>query len=164
MMGTRAGSIDPGILLYLLRERHVDVAQLGDALDHRSGLLGVSGTTAGVRELLDAAKRRDARARLALQMFVERAAAGIAAAVTSLPRLDALVFTGGVGEHAGTVRAQIVDALASVGIRPVTPDENGQDRVLKRRPGTRGGPAVLRIEAREDVVAARHAVAALASR
>jgi acetate kinase len=161
MMGTRAGSIDPGILLYLLREHRLSVADLGDALDHRSGLLGVSGTTAGVRELVDAAKRRDGRAKLALRMFVDRAAAGIAAAVTALPRLDALVFTGGIGEHAGTVRAEIVDALGSIGVRGVSPDENGQDRVLKRRPGARGGAAVLRVAAREDVVAARHAVKSL---
>jgi acetate kinase len=164
MMGTRAGSIDPGIPLYLLRERRLDLAELDRELEHRSGLLGVSGTTAGVRELLAAAHAGDARAKLALDMFVERAAAGIAAAVTALPRLDALVFTGGIGEHAGTIRAQIVDRLGVVGVRPVSAHENGQDRVLKRRPGASGGPAVLRVEAREDVVAARHAVAALASR
>ena len=159
MMGTRAGSIDPGILLYLLRERRADVAGLGDALEHQSGLLGVSGTTAGVRELTDAAKDGDAHARLALEMFASRAAAGIAAAVTALPRVDAIAFTGGIGEHAGRVRAQIVDRLASVGVAPVSAAENRVDRVLERRgtaPGGRG-PAILRVEAREDVVAARQA-------
>jgi acetate kinase len=163
MMGTRAGSIDPGILLYVLREQHFDLDALGRALDHESGLLGVSGTTAGVRELVEAARGGDKRAGLALEMFVDRAAAGIAVAATSLPRIDALVFTGGIGEHAGTIRTQIVERLSVIGIRPVSPDESGKDRVLERRAGARGGPAVLRIEAREDVVAARHTFAALSA-
>ena len=163
MMGTRAGSIDPGILLYLLHERRLDLAELSDALEHRSGLLAVSGATAGVRELAAAADDGDARAKLALEMFVERAAAGIAAAVTALPRLDALVFTGGVGEHAGTVRASIVDRLALIGVRPVSSAETGVDRVLPRRPASRGGARLLRIEAREDIVAARHTATLLTS-
>jgi acetate kinase len=163
MMGTRAGSIDPGIVLYLLRQRRLELAELDDSLEHRSGLLGVSETTADVRELLEATHGEDVRAKLALEMFVDRAAAWIAAAVTALHRLDALVFTGGIGEHAGTVRAQIVERLGSIGVRPITEDETGVDRVVRRRPGARGGPPVLRIEAREDIVAARYAATVVTS-
>jgi acetate kinase len=161
MMGTRAGSIDPGILLRLLRENRLSLAALGDDLDHASGLLGVSGKTGEVKDLLGLAAGGDDRARLALEMFVDRAAAGIAAAVTALPRLDAIVFTGGVGEHAGSVRADIVKRLGSVGVGPIRAAETGRDRVL-RAASKRQGAAILRIEAREDVIAGRHAVRALA--
>jgi acetate kinase len=158
MMGTRAGSIDPGILLMLLREDRLTLAELAKDLDHASGLLGVAGRTGEVKELLDLAAGGNARARLALEMFVERAAAGIAAAVTALPRLDAIVFTAGIGEHAGSIRAAIVKRLAAVGVGPISAAENGKDRVV-RAASKKHGAAVLRVEAREDIVAARRAAA-----
>jgi acetate kinase len=161
MMGTRAGSIDPGILLKLLREDRLTLAELAKDLDHASGLLGVAGRTGEVKELLDLAAAGNARAQLALEMFVDRAAAGIAAAVTALPRLDAIVFTAGVGEHAGSIRAAIVKRLATVGVGPISKGENGKDRAI-RVASKKHGPAILRVEAREDVIAGRHAVRALA--
>ena len=106
-----------------------------------------------------AADAGDERARLALELFVVRSAAGIAAAAASLPRLDAVVFTGGIGENAGGVRAAIVDRLAVLGVRAISADESGEDRVIEDDAG--GGteasrrPSVLRIEAREDLVIAR---------
>jgi acetate kinase len=165
MMGTRAGSIDPGIVLRLLEDRRAGLEELTDTLDHRSGLFGVAGT-ADMREVTDRARAGDARARLAFDLFVRRAAEGIAAAATALPRLDGLVFTGGIGEHAGDVRAAIVDRLAPLGLERLdagTPSSNpagddGQDAsddedvVLSRR-GAR--VAVLRVTAREDLVIAR---------
>jgi acetate kinase len=153
MMGTRSGSIDPGIVLHLLRSGRLELAELADALEHRSGLRGVSGSSADVRELERAADAGDDAAALALAMFVDRAAQGIAAAATALPRLDALVFTGGIGEHAGRVRAAIVERLAVLGLPRIPSDETGDDRVLARARGE--SPAVLRIEAREDLVIAR---------
>lgn len=153
MMGTRAGSIDPGILLTVLREGRLTVEELAEALDHGSGLLAVSGSSSDMRDLQKAADAGDTRAALAIQMFIDRAAAGIAAAATALPRLDALVFTGGIGEHAGAVRSAIVGRLGVFAFEPVDPGENGTDRML----GGGAGPAVLRIGAREDVVAARAA-------
>lgn len=161
MMGTRAGSIDPGILLRLLREKRLSPTELATDLDHASGLLGVSGNTGEARELLDLAGGGDDRAQLALDMFVDRAAAGIAAAVTELPRLDAIVFTAGIGEHAGSLRAAIVKRLAAVGIGQISANETGKDRVIRRASKQRGA-AIVRVEAREDVVAGRHAVKALA--
>jgi acetate kinase len=161
MMGTRAGSIDPGILLKLLREERLNLAELATDLDHASGLLGVSRTSGEVRELLDRVGSGDERGRLALAMFVDRAAAGIAAAVTALPRLDAIVFTAGIGEHAGSIRAAIVKRLAAVGVGPISAAESGKDRVI-RAASKKQGAAILRVEAREDVVAGRHAVRALA--
>jgi acetate kinase len=161
MMGTRAGSIDPGILIHLLRSQRLGLEELASTLEHGSGLLGVSGRSADVRELEAAADEGDVRARLALDMFVARAAAGVAAATVSLRRLDGLVFTGGIGEHAGAVRKAIVDRLTVIGVAPITSDETGEDRVLDRDRAARR-PKVLRIEAREDLIVAR-AVMALAA-
>lgn len=167
MMGTRSGSLDPGIVIHLLRSGRLDLDGLADALDHQSGLSGVSGLGADVPELERAADRGDPRAGLALAMFVDRAAAGIAAAATALPNLDGLVFSGGIGEHAGRLRAAIVVRLGVLGVRPIAEAESGLDRVVEPATGsgptdspTPGGPAVLRIEAREDLVIAR-AVASL---
>jgi acetate kinase len=159
MMGTRSGSVDPGALLHLLRTGAFDVARLSDELEHRSGLLGVSGVSGDLREVEAAAERGDERARLAIDMFVSRAAAAIGAAATTLERLDALTFSGGIGEHAGRVRAAIARRLAVLGLPIVPESETGEDRVLG---SDRDGPAVLRVEAREDLVAARAAVAVLA--
>ncbi len=151
MMGTRAGSIDPGILLALLRDRRATLAELEDVLDHRSGLLGLSGRSADVRELLVAEAAGDDAAALALELFVRRAAAGIAAAATCLPAIDAVVFTGGIGENSGRMRARIVASLAVLGI-PTIPDADVHgDEVLT---DVARAPAVLRIQAREDIVIA----------
>ncbi|HKG57713.1 MAG TPA: acetate kinase, partial [Candidatus Limnocylindrales bacterium] len=150
MMGTRSGSIDPGILFHLLRTRKASRDDIEEALEHGSGLAGVSGIGSDIRELEPAAATGNARARLALDMFADRAAAGIAGAMTSVDRVDALVFTAGIGEHAANVRAAIVRRLGAVGVPAIPATETGEDRVL-----VAGPPAVLRIEAREDLVVAR---------
>lgn len=171
MMGTRAGSIDPGILIHLLRTRRLELEELADTLEHRSGLLGVSGRSADIRELEKLADAGNEPASLAVEIFVGRAAAGIAAAAVGLRRLDAVIFTGGIGEHAGRVRAAIVDRLAVIGLRPVATDETAEDRVLAAgetdapfagvglagasSSSTVPAPVVLRVEAREDLVIAR---------
>jgi acetate kinase len=161
MMGTRSGSIDPGILLALIREGRLDAEQLADALDHRSGLLGVSGSSGDMRALQASADAGDTAATLAIAMFVERAAAAIAAAATSLPRLDGVVFTGGIGSGSGRVRAAIVERLAVLGLPPVGTDDVDRDAVLAGGVGTAATAAILRVEAREDIVAARAAVDAI---
>ena len=150
MMGSRAGSIDPGVLLELLRSGRRTPDELAEDLDHGSGLVGVAGTS-DVRALLAAEAEGEERAALALEIFVRRAAAGIAAMSTELRSLDALVFTGGFGEHAGPLRARIVARLGTIGLSPVSPTGGERDMVLS---GGGGSPAVLRIEAREDVVVA----------
>ncbi len=154
MMGTRSGSIDPGIIFALLREGRLTVDELADQLDHASGLVGVSARTSDVRELLAQESKGDEAATLALAMFVRRAAECVAAAATSLPRLDAIVFTGGIGENAASIRSRIVARLASMGIAPIDARPTKEDGALSV-PGSR--PAVLRIEAREDLIVAREA-------
>jgi acetate kinase len=152
MMGTRSGSIDPGILLYMLRTRRAGWRELERALDHESGLVGVSGRAVGMRDLEEAAAGGNRRARLAIDLFVSRAAAGIAAVATALPRLDAMVFTGGIGEHSGSVRSAIVRRLAPLGLGALPATDVRNDAVLSP-PGS--AVALLRIEAREDAVIAR---------
>lgn len=150
MMGTRAGSVDPGILLQALRAGR-SAQDIGDALEHRSGLAAISGGHTDVRQLEVAAGKGDACAALALEMYAVRAAAGVAAMASSLPRLDALVFTGGIGERSHGMRRAICQRLAVLGIgTPADPDSEA-DAVL----ASGEGPAVLRITAREDIVIAR---------
>jgi acetate kinase len=152
MMGTRSGSIDPGILLYMLRTRRAGWRELEETLDHQSGLIGVFGRSAGMREIEKAAGEGNKRAQVAIDMFVSRAAAGIAAVATALPRLDALVFTGGIGEHSASVRSAILGRLAPLGIGPASAVDVRNDAVISR-PGS--AVAILRVEAREDAVIAR---------
>jgi acetate kinase len=152
MMGTRAGSIDPGIVFRLLRDG-LGAEEVEEGLVERSGLLGVAGSQ-DVRELLAREGDGDAAASLALAMFVRRAAAAIAAAATALPHLDALVFTAGIGENAAAVRTRICERLGSLGVPlPGEPGGSG-DAVLTRLPER---PAVLRVHAREDLVIAEAA-------
>jgi acetate kinase len=154
MMGTRSGSIDPGILLYMLRTRRTGWRNLETALDHQSGLVGVSGRPVGMRELEKGAADGNQRARLAIDMFVSRAAAGIAAAATALPRLNALVFTGGIGEHSASARSAIVRRLGALGLSALPASDVRNDAVISP---SGSAVAVLRVEAREDAVIARQA-------
>ncbi len=155
MMATRSGSIDPGIVIALVRDGRRTLEEVDDDLLHHAGLLGVGGS-GDMRTLVARARDGDADARLAIQMFVDRAAAAIAAAATRLPDLDAVVFTGGIGEGAATVRAAIVRRLGSLGIAPVSARRREGDVVLSA-PGAK--PAVVRVEAREDLVIAGAVVA-----
>jgi acetate kinase len=159
MMGTRSGSIDPGILLFLLRHG-IGTDEMADALEHRSGLLGVSGRSADVAELERRAAAGDADADLAIELYAGRAAAGIAAITTALHRLDAIVFTGGIGEHSTAIRRRICDRLATLGVHRPEAGGNGEgDRILVREP-----VATLVVHAREDLVIARQATELLFSR
>jgi acetate kinase len=115
MMGTRPGDLDPGVLLYLLRERRFTLAELDRVLNERSGLLGVSGTSADMRTLL-ASRATDAAAAEAVELFVYCARKTIGAFTAALGGLDTLVFTGGVGEHAAAVRWEIARDFAYLGL------------------------------------------------
>lgn len=153
MMGTRSGSVDPGILLNLLRSG-VTVDELDEGLTRRSGLLGLSGTP-GAREVEERAGAGDESARLALDLFARSAAAGIAAAATALPALDALVFTGGIGEHSAMIRADVARRLATLSLPAELASVDGDGIVAG------GPPAVVVVEAREDRVIAAEVAALL---
>jgi acetate kinase len=111
VMGTRAGDLDPGVILYLLRKGRTE-ADLDDLLNHRCGLRGVSETSGDVRELERAAAAGDARAALALDLFAYRAAGYIASYCAAIDGVDAIAFTAGIGEHSASMRKRICDRLA----------------------------------------------------
>jgi acetate kinase len=147
MMATRSGSIDPGIVPALIRDGRLTAASAEDALLHRSGLLAVGGS-ADMRTLVERSAAGDRAATLAIDMYVDRAAAAIAEAATRLPRLDALCFTGGIGEAAAGVRSAIARRLGVLLVPRIAARDIDHDAILSSPVGT---PAVVRVEAREDL-------------
>ena len=121
-MTTRSGSIDPAALLYLQRERGLSLDELDHALEHESGLAGLSGTSGDVRELDPDG--------IALAVYVHRIAAAVAASAASLGGLDALVFTGGVGEHSGLVRDRVAERVRFLGDFRVEVVESREELVI----------------------------------
>jgi acetate kinase len=116
MMGTRCGSIDPGIILHLFREQASTVAELDRVLNFESGLLGVSGVSNDLREIDRAIAAGNPRAKLALDMYIDRLSAKIASLVPALGGVDAIVFTAGVGENNPLIRAAVASRLAFLGV------------------------------------------------
>ena len=116
MMGTRSGSIDPGILTYLMREGRLQAQEIDDVLNKESGLLGVSGLSGDMREILVAMKEGHPRAQLAFDIYVHRLQAGIGAMVAVLGGVDCLVFTAGVGENSVEVRDAACKRLGFLGL------------------------------------------------
>jgi acetate kinase len=117
VMGTRSGDIDPGLLLYVQRREQMSPDALDELLNHQSGLKGLSDGQSDVRKLEEAASAGDARADLALDIFAYRVRKYIGAYAAALGGLDALAFTGGIGEHSPSMRARICDGLEFLGIR-----------------------------------------------
>lgn len=113
VMGTRCGSIDPGVVLHLIEREGMTPADVSHLLHHRSGLLGVSGTSADMRELLSDASEH---ARLAVDLFCSRTSQAIGSLTATLQGIDTLIFTGGIGEHSSEIRQRITESLAWLGI------------------------------------------------
>ena len=116
VMGTRSGTVDPGILIYLLRHKGLDVEKLDHALNSESGLLGISGFSSDMRQVL-AASRDNQDARLAIEVYVHRLRQTIGAMAATLGGVDGLVFTGGVGEHAAQIRERVCQNLGYLGLQ-----------------------------------------------
>ena len=115
MMGTRSGTVDPGMLVYLLRHKGLDVNNIDHALNYESGLLGVSGVSSDMRQVLsELAGNPDAR--LAIEVYVHRIRQTVGAMAATLSGVDALVFTAGVGEHASEIRKQVCENLKYLGL------------------------------------------------
>jgi acetate kinase len=160
MMGTRSGSIDPGLLLWLLEHTGMSEHDLADALEHESGLLGLAGT-ADMRVVLARAGEGDAPAALALEVYLHRLRAGIGAMAAALGGLDALVFTGGVGEHAPAIRARALDGLGFLGLA-IDASRNRAPEGDADVSFDGAAARTLVIAAREDLEIAREARAVLA--
>ncbi len=163
MMGTRCGSIDPGIILHLLKDGKggsdkFTVEKLEEILNKKSGLLAISGTTSDMRELLEARKNLDERAVLAFDMFIDRLTHHIASFTASLGGIDALIFTGGIGEHSPEVRMAAVEGLGYLGLKldaQANQSAVGDDTADATISAKNSKVAVLKIRAREDMEIAR---------
>jgi acetate kinase len=131
MMGTRCGSIDPGIILHLLREQEYTVEELDHILNFESGLLGISGISNDLREIDKAIAAGNARAKLALDIYIDRLTARIASLLPNLGGLDALIFTGGVGENHAGIRAAVGTKLAFLGVE-IDPGLNSLPMTVNR--------------------------------
>ena len=129
MMGTRPGDLDPGVILYLARAESATTPR--DSLNSsnlKSGLLGVSGLSSDVKTLLDARDEANADAAMAIEMFCYQIRKSVGALAAALGGLDLLVFTGGIGEHAAAIRAEVCDGLAHLGLSDRSPTQRGQRR------------------------------------
>jgi acetate kinase len=151
-MATRPGSVDPGALVYLLRH-HLTLDALDHALEHESGLVGLSGLSGDVREL---ERADEPGARLALEVFVYRVATAVGAMAVALGGLDALVLTAGIGENSASLRQAICDRLGFLGVE-VDPTANASARPDATISTSESTVQVVVLEAREDLVAARAA-------
>ena len=116
MMGTRSGSVDPGILIFLMREHGFDADQIDDMLNRKSGLLGISGLSGDMRDILAGIHRGNERAKLAFDLYVHRLRTAIGGMAAVLEGLDVLVFTAGVGENSPEVRAATCKGLEFLGV------------------------------------------------
>jgi len=157
-MGTRPGSLDPGVLLHLMRTEKLTATELEEMLYHDCGLCGLSGVSHDMRALLASDQPR---AQLAVDYFVQRTAREIGGLAAMLGGLDGLVFTAGIGEHAAEVRARIVEASAWLGF--------ALDAAANQRGGPRlttgdATPSAWVVPTNEELMIARHTVACLGGR
>jgi acetate kinase len=154
MMGTRSGSIDPGILTYLLREQSLSGQELDEMLNAKSGLLGISGISSDMRKIVTAMKEGNARAKLAFDIFVHRLRAGIGAMIATLDGIDALVFTAGIGENSPEVRGTACANFRFMGLT-LDPLKNASPHLDQDISGPGSTVRVLAVRAQEDWAIAR---------
>jgi len=152
LMGTRSGDLDPGILLYLMNEKRYDARQLEQLVNHEAGLLGVSGTSSDMKTLLEK-RDGDSNAAQAVEMFCYYLRKHIGALTAVLGGLDALVFTGGIGERAAPVRWEVCRGLEYLGIH-LDPERNALHADPINTPHSLCTVRV--IPTNEDLIIARH--------
>ncbi len=150
MMATRSGSLDPGIVLHVQRHHGLSAQEVEEALNHESGLLGVSGVSGDLREVLASARAGDERAHLAIDVYTHRVRHAIGALTATLAGIDALVFTAGVGENSAEVRAASCRGLEFLGLElDAARNERARPDADVARRGSRA--RILVIAAREDL-------------
>jgi acetate kinase len=153
MMATRSGTVDPGILIYLLRHKRLEVEELDSALNYESGLLGISGVSSDLRKILSALPHNP-DARLAVDVYVHRIVKTIGAMAATLDGMDALVFTAGVGERSPEIRRRVCERLKYLGLEldPVANETCKPDADISMSVSK---PRILVIATREDVTIMR---------
>jgi acetate kinase len=152
-MATRSGTIDPGIIPWLEQNAGLAVEEIADALERRSGMAGLAGTS-DMRQVIESAEAGDPDARLAVDVYVHRLCGSVAAMVASLGGLDVLVFTGRVGERAAAIRERAVEALRFLGAEL----DAERNRTIEGDAEIGAPDAAVRIlviESREDLEIAR---------
>jgi acetate kinase len=154
MMGTRSGSVDPGVLTYLMRQKGLSGQRLDEILNKESGLLGISAISGDMRHILAAVKKGDERAKLAVEIYIHRLRSGVGAMVAVLGGVDALIFTAGVGENSPEVRAATCENFEYLGLR-LDPEKNKQSRLDRDIAAAGSSVRVLVIHAQEDWAIAR---------
>ncbi len=153
VMSTRSGDLDPGVIVYLLKEKKMNAATLNLMVNKQSGLVGVSGTSPDMKELLDREKK-DQRAADAVELFCYQAKKFIGALAAVLGGLETLIFTGGIGEHAPSIRERICRGMGFLGIRIDAARNNKNAAVISGD----GGPTIVRVmKTNEELMIARHA-------
>jgi acetate kinase len=162
MMATRSGSIDPGVITHVQEQHGLTAKQVEKALNHESGLLGVSGVSADMRQVLAAAHEGNERSRLALAIYTHRVRQAIGALAVTLGGVDALVFTAGVGENAAEIRQSVCTGLECLGLEldaqansACRPDSDVAQSNSRRR--------ILVIATREDITMLREVMQVLGS-
>ncbi|MEG4506235.1 acetate kinase [Microcoleus sp. F6_B4] len=154
MMGSRSGSIDPGILIHLLKQSDFTAEKLDSILNRNSGLKGISGVSSDLRQIGDAIDQGNQRAQLALDIYIHRLRAGIGAMLASLGGLDALIFTAGVGENSAVVRAAACEAFAFIGLK-LDGEKNQQSPIDRDIAAVDSAVRILVIHTQEDWEIAR---------
>lgn len=162
VMGSRSGDLDPGLHEYLCEKLQVDIRTLTSLLNREAGLKGLSGLSNDMRTLLQAADEGHSQAQLAVELFCYRLAKHIAACIVPLGRLDALVFTGGIGENAAPIRARVVALLQGLGFR-LDSEANQSGRRDSHNIAAAGSPAIWVIPTREEGMIARQTLALMTS-
>jgi acetate kinase len=153
MMGTRAGDLDPGVVLYLQEARRMSTQAVRETLNRKSGLLGVSGISSDMQDLA-AREAEDSRAAEAIALYCYQAKKFLGALVAVLGGLDTLVFTAGIGENAPPIRARICANLEFLGIK-VDPEKNRSNQAVISTQDSRAAVRVIKTD--EDRMIARHA-------
>ncbi len=159
MMGTRSGDLDPGVLTHLARTMRCTAEGLERLVTHEAGLLGISGVSSDVQELLARTDSPDAQEAVALYCYTARKHFGALAA--ALDGLDTIVFTGGIGEHAATIRSSICEGLGHLGVA-IDDGANAADAPIVSRPGSRVTVRVMHTD--EDLIVAGHVRRLMAGR
>jgi acetate kinase len=162
VMGTRSGDVDPGLIGYMADRTGMNVNEITQALNADSGLQGLSGVGNDMRTVADAAAAGNERARLALDVFVHRLSKAIAALVVGLQRLDALVFTGGIGENSAVVRSMVLSLLGFLGLAEDVEANADHGRHTGGRISLAGPVLALVVPTDEELLIARDTASVIA--
>jgi acetate kinase len=150
-MGTRTGDMDPAVVTFLMRKEHLSVDDMDNLMNKKSGFKGISGISNDLREIMDAAAHDNSRAKFTIDIFCYRITKYIGAYAAAMGGLDAIVFTGGIGENAAEVRSKVLEPLKFMG---VTVDETKNKSKEKEKIISRGKIKAMVVPTNEELMIA----------